>query len=113
MSNQDSNVIHKFSNRLAQETSPYLLEHSHNPVDWYVWNAEALAKAKSEDKHIFLSIGYCSCHWCHVLASESFEDETTARFMNEHFVNIKVDREERPDLDSIYMNAVVAMTGSG
>ncbi|MDL1896863.1 thioredoxin domain-containing protein [Anaerolineae bacterium CFX7] len=113
MSNQNANTIYKFTNGLAQETSPYLLDHAHNPVDWYAWNSDALEKAKREDKPIFLSIGYAACHWCHVMAHESFEDEATARFMNEHFVNIKVDREERPDLDSIYMNAVVAMTGSG
>lgn len=107
----DANTI--FTNELANETSPYLLQHSHNPVNWYAWNKEAIQKARQEDKPIFLSIGYAACHWCHVMAHESFEDETTARFMNQHFVNIKVDREERPDLDSIYMNAVVAMTGQG
>ncbi len=100
-------------NQLASETSPYLLQHADNPVDWYAWNQAALEKARAENKPIFLSIGYAACHWCHVMAHESFEDEATARFMNEHFVNIKVDREERPDLDSIYMNAVVAMTGQG
>ncbi len=100
-------------NRLKQETSPYLLDHANNPVDWYPWGDEAIEIAKRQDKPIFLSIGYAACHWCHVMAHESFEDEATARFMNEHFVNIKVDREERPDLDSIYMNAVVAMTGQG
>jgi hypothetical protein len=100
-------------NRLIDETSPYLLQHAHNPVEWYPWSGEALAKAKTEDKPIFLSIGYAACHWCHVMAHESFEDETTAQLMNELFVNIKVDREERPDLDSIYMNAVVGLTGSG
>jgi uncharacterized protein YyaL (SSP411 family) len=101
------------SNRLAQENSPYLLQHAENPVDWYPWGAEALQTAQAEDKPIFLSIGYAACHWCHVMAHESFEDEQTAAFMNEHFINIKVDREERPDLDDIYMNAVVAMTGQG
>ena len=100
-------------NRLIQETSPYLLKHAHNPVDWYPWGSEALQKAKAEDKPIFLSIGYSSCHWCTVMEHESFEDAETAQNMNENFVNIKVDREERPDLDSIYMNAVVAMTGQG
>ncbi len=100
-------------NRLIDETSPYLLQHAHNPVDWYPWNEEALTKARAEDKPIFLSIGYAACHWCHVMAHESFEDEVTAQLMNELFVNIKVDREERPDLDSIYMNAVVGLTGSG
>ncbi|MBN1659707.1 MAG: thioredoxin domain-containing protein [Anaerolineae bacterium] len=101
------------SNRLRNETSPYLLQHAGNPVDWYPWGAEALSKAQDEEKPIFLSIGYSACHWCHVMEHESFEDETTAALMNEHFVNIKVDREERPDLDQIYMNAVQAMTGSG
>ncbi len=100
-------------NRLINETSPYLLQHAHNPVDWYPWGAEALAKAQADDKPIFLSIGYAACHWCHVMEHESFEDEATAQMMNDRFVNVKVDREERPDLDSIYMNAVVGMTGSG
>ena len=90
-------------NRLIAETSPYLLQHAHNPVEWYPWGEEALDKAKAEDKPIFLSIGYAACHWCHVMAHESFEDETTAQLMNELFVNIKVDREERPDLDSIML----------
>ncbi|MEW5959284.1 MAG: thioredoxin domain-containing protein [Chloroflexota bacterium] len=101
------------ANRLAWESSPYLLQHADNPVDWHPWGEEALAKAKAEDKPIFLSIGYSACHWCHVMAHESFENERTAQIMNQHFVNIKVDREERPDLDSIYMEAVVAMTGQG
>ena len=100
-------------NRLAHETSPYLLQHAQNPVDWYPWGPEALARARDEDKPIFLSIGYAACHWCHVMEHESFEDEATAAFLNEHFVAIKVDREERPDLDSIYMDAVVALTGQG
>jgi uncharacterized protein len=100
-------------NHLSKSASPYLLQHAHNPVDWYPWGEEALTKAKSEDKPIFLSIGYAACHWCHVLAHESFEDPETAAFMNEHFINIKVDREERPDLDGIYMQVVVAKTGSG
>jgi thiol:disulfide interchange protein len=99
-------------NRLIDETSPYLLQHAHNPVEWYPWGEEALARAKVEDKPIFLSIGYAACHWCHVMAHESFEDQATAQLMN-GFVNIKVDREERPDPDSIYMNAVVGLTGSG
>jgi uncharacterized protein len=101
------------TNHLAHSTSPYLLQHSHNPVNWYPWGAEALEKARREDKPIFLSIGYAACHWCHVMAHESFEDLTTAALMNAHFVCIKVDREERPDLDSIYMAAVVALTGQG
>jgi uncharacterized protein YyaL (SSP411 family) len=100
-------------NRLAQETSPYLLQHADNPVDWYPWGPEALEKARREDKPILLSIGYAACHWCHVMAHESFEDDEIARLMNERFVNIKVDREERPDIDGIYMQAVQAMTGHG
>ena len=100
-------------NRLADETSPYLLQHANNPVDWYPWGEEALERAKAEDKPILLSIGYSACHWCHVMERESFENEEIAAIMNEHFVSIKVDREERPDLDSIYMAAVQALTGSG
>src|SRR5437868_11499161 len=100
-------------NHLAGATSPYLLQHAHNPVDWYPWGDEALRRAKEEDKPILLSIGYAACHWCHVMERESFEDDATAKLMNEHFVSIKVDREERPDLDSIYMDAVQAMTGHG
>ncbi len=104
---------YKHTNRLVHETSPYLLQHAHNPVDWYPWREEALGLAKKEDRPILLSIGYSSCHWCHVMEKESFENEAIARIMNERFVNIKVDREERPDLDEIYMNAVQMMTGSG
>jgi uncharacterized protein len=100
-------------NRLAGETSPYLLQHAHNPVDWYPWGEEALTRANAEDKPILLSIGYSACHWCHVMERESFENSHTADLMNSAFVNIKVDREERPDLDGIYMQAVQAMTGSG
>ncbi len=100
-------------NRLAQETSPYLLEHASNPVDWYPWGTEALAKARSENKPILLSIGYSACHWCHVMARESFEDREVAALMNRDFVSIKVDREERPDLDQVYMRAVQGLTGSG
>jgi uncharacterized protein YyaL (SSP411 family) len=100
-------------NRLAGETSPYLLQHAHNPVDWYPWGPEALAKAKADDKPIFLSIGYAACHWCHVMERESFEDAETAADLNRDFVAIKVDREERPDLDQVYMGAVQAMTGGG
>ncbi len=103
----------RHTNRLASETSPYLLQHAHNPVDWYPWGAEALEQARREDRPIFLSIGYAACHWCHVMERESFEDETTAAFLNERFVSIKVDREERPDLDQVYMAAVVALTGQG
>ncbi|HXG69317.1 MAG TPA: thioredoxin domain-containing protein [Gemmatimonadaceae bacterium] len=101
------------ANRLANETSPYLLQHANNPVDWYPWGPEALEKSRAENKPILLSIGYAACHWCHVMAHESFEDEATAGVMNEHFINIKVDREERPDIDGIYMQAVQAMTGHG
>jgi len=100
-------------NKLAKENSPYLLQHAENPVDWYPWSEEALKKAKIEEKPIFLSIGYSACHWCHVMEHESFMDVDTAVFMNKHFINIKVDREERPDIDSIYMQAVVALTGQG
>jgi len=101
------------ANRLAEETSPYLLQHKDNPVEWYAWGPEALERAKREDKPILLSIGYSACHWCHVMERESFEDTDTAGYMNEHFVCVKVDREERPDLDSIYMEAVQGMTGHG
>ena len=100
-------------NRLANETSPYLLQHANNPVDWYPWGEEALQRSKNEDKPILLSIGYSACHWCHVMERESFEDEATALLMNEYFVSIKVDREERPDLDAVYMEAVQMLTGSG
>lgn len=102
-----------FSNKLIHESSPYLLQHAHNPVNWYPWGEEALQKAVSENKPILVSIGYAACHWCHVMERESFEDEATAAIMNANFVNIKIDREERPDLDHIYMDAVQAMTGSG
>ena len=101
------------TNDLVDETSPYLLQHANNPVDWYPWGEEALQLAEEQHKPILLSIGYSACHWCHVMAHESFEDVETAALMNEHFVNIKVDREERPDLDNIYMQAVTTMTGRG
>lgn len=101
------------TNQLIHETSPYLLQHAHNPVNWYPWGEEALSRARAEDKPILVSIGYAACHWCHVMERESFEDEQTAAIMNEYFINIKIDREERPDLDHIYMDAVQAMTGSG
>ena len=101
------------TNRLADETSPYLLQHAHNPVDWYPWGPEALERARAEDRAILLSVGYSACHWCHVMERESFEDEATAALMNERFVCVKVDREERPDVDSIYMTAVQQMTGRG
>lgn len=104
---------HKYTNSLINETSPYLLQHAHNPVNWYAWGDEALEKAKNENKLVLVSIGYSACHWCHVMEHESFEDETVAAYMNEHFVCIKVDREERPDVDQVYMNAVQLISGSG
>src|SRR3954449_3212231 len=100
-------------NRLARETSPYLLQHADNPVDWYAWGEEAFARAREEDRAVLVSIGYSACHWCHVMERESFEDEATAQLMNERFVCIKVDREEHPDVDAIYMEAVQAFTGQG
>jgi uncharacterized protein YyaL (SSP411 family) len=106
-------MSHPFTNRLISETSPYLLQHAHNPVNWYPWGKEALDKAQQENKIILVSIGYAACHWCHVMERESFENEQTAQYMNEHFINIKIDREERPDLDHIYMDAVQAISGSG
>ncbi|MBE0539837.1 MAG: thioredoxin domain-containing protein [Verrucomicrobia bacterium] len=106
-------TVHSHTNRLAHEKSPYLLQHAHNPVDWYAWGEEAFAKASAENKPIFLSIGYSTCHWCHVMERESFEDEKIGAFLNEHFVSIKVDREERPDVDKIYMAFVQSTTGSG
>ena len=105
--------VNNSRNRLGKEKSPYLLQHADNPVAWYPWGEEAFAKAKAEDKPIFLSIGYSTCHWCHVMAHESFEDPETAQLMNKYFVSIKVDREERPDLDNIYMKSVMALTGQG
>src|SRR6201999_2947674 len=101
------------TNRLAREKSPYLLQHQHNPVDWYPWGDEAFAKARQENKPIFLSIGYSTCHWCHVMERESFESEELAKYLNEHFVSIKMDREERPDVDKIYMTFVQSTTGGG
>ena len=104
---------HERTNRLVKETSPYLLQHAHNPVDWFPWGDEALETARREQKPILLSIGYSACHWCHVMEHESFENEAIAKLMNENFINIKVDREERPDLDQIYMSAVQLMTHHG
>src|SRR5215471_21447789 len=101
---------HKFTNRLIHETSPYLLQHAHNPVDWFPWGEEAFQKAKAENKPILLSVGYSACHWCHVMEHESFENEKIAALMNELFVNIKVDREERPDIDQIYQAAHAMLT---
>jgi uncharacterized protein len=105
--------IHGFVNHLTDQKSPYLIEHSRNPVDWYPWSEEAFLKAAREDKPVFLSIGYSACHWCHVMARESFEDDTVARLLNESFISVKVDREERPDIDKVYMNVCTMMTGSG
>src|ERR1700749_1990739 len=105
VSENSAHAAHR-ETRLAHETSPYLLQHKHNPVDWWQWGPDALAEARRSNRPILLSVGYAACHWCHVMAHESFEDEATARVMNELFVNIKVDREERPDIDQIYMNAL-------
>ena len=101
---------HKHTNNLINETSPYLLQHAHNPVNWYPWGDEALTKAKAENKLLLISIGYSACHWCHVMEHESFENEEVAQLMNDNFICIKVDREERPDIEQIYMNAVQLMT---
>ncbi|KAA5826437.1 thioredoxin domain-containing protein [Algibacter amylolyticus] len=111
--NESSTKKHKFTNALVNETSPYLLQHAHNPVNWNAWNSEALEQAKEQNKLIIVSVGYSSCHWCHVMEAESFENDSVAKMMNEHFINIKVDREERPDIDQIYMSALELMTGSG
>ena len=113
MTTSASSSAHAHTNRLAREKSPYLLQHQHNPVDWFAWNEEAFAKARAENKPIFLSIGYSTCHWCHVMERESFENEALAQFLNAHFISIKVDREERPDVDKIYMTFVQAMSGQG
>src|ERR1043166_8082002 len=107
------NASYVYNNELVYESSPYLLQHAHNPVKWYPWGEKALTKAKDENKMIIISIGYAACHWCHVMEKESFEDAVVARIMNEHFVSIKVDREERPDVDQIYMTAAQLITGSG
>ena len=101
------------SNRLAHEKSPYLLQHAQNPVEWYAWGEEAFERARRENKPVFLSIGYSTCHWCHVMAHESFESQEVADVLNQNFISIKVDREERPDIDQVYMSAVSAMTGQG
>lgn len=101
------------ANRLYKEKSPYLLQHGENPVDWYPWSEEAFQKAEQEDKPVFLSIGYSTCHWCHVMAHESFEDQEVAEILNREFISIKVDREERPDIDAVYMSVCQALTGSG
>ena len=103
----------KQANRLIHEKSPYLLQHAYNPIDWYPWCDKAFEKAKLENKPVFLSIGYSTCHWCHVMAEESFEDEEVASLLNKYFVSIKVDREERPDIDMVYMNVCTILTGSG
>src|SRR6266446_5344875 len=106
-------MSNEHTNRLIHETSPYLLQHAHNPVEWFPWGAEAFEKARAENKPVVLSIGYSACHWCHVMEHESFEDERIAAVMNEHFVSIKVDREERPDLDHIYQNVIQMLSGQG
>ncbi len=114
MTERERNSKHnRKPNRLIREKSPYLLQHAYNPVDWYPWGAEAFEKAKTEEKPVFLSIGYSTCHWCHVMEKESFEDPEVADLMNQAFVSIKVDREERPDLDHVYMTVCQMMTGSG
>ena len=103
----------KYTNRLFLESSPYLLQHAHNPVDWYPWGDEAFAEAKRLNRPVFVSFGYSTCHWYHVMEEESFEDEEIAKYLNENYISIKVDRKERPDIDTIYMSAVQAITGSG
>ena len=112
-SDNEENMMPKHSNRLIHETSPYLRQHAHNPVDWYPWSEEAFIEAKRLDKPILLSVGYAACHWCHVMEKESFENEQIAVLMNVSFINIKVDREERPDIDQIYMRFLQTATGSG
>ena len=109
----EKNQKSEYTNHLIKETSPYLLQHAHNPVNWYAWGEEAFTKATEEDKPIFLSIGYSTCHWCHVMAHESFEDDEVAEALNHDFVAIKVDKEERPDIDNVYMNVCQAMNGQG
>jgi uncharacterized protein YyaL (SSP411 family) len=109
----ETTAIHKYTNRLIDETSPYLLQHAHNPVDWFAWSDEAFEIAAKQDKPVFLSIGYSTCHWCHVMENESFTDIRIAEILNEHFISVKVDREQRPDVDDVYMSAVQAMTGTG
>jgi uncharacterized protein YyaL (SSP411 family) len=104
---------HKYTNELINESSPYLLQHAHNPVDWVAWSDAAFQRAKDENKLVLVSVGYSSCHWCHVMEHESFEDTVIAKIMNDNFICIKVDREERPDVDQVYMNAVQLMTGAG
>jgi len=109
----EENSEHKYTNELIHESSPYLLQHAHNPVNWYPWGDAALKKAKDENKMLIISVGYSACHWCHVMEHESFEDTVVAKLMNDNFVCIKVDREERPDVDQIYMTAAQLMTGRG
>ncbi|HEX3001851.1 MAG TPA: thioredoxin domain-containing protein [Methanoregula sp.] len=113
MQNREPGSPVKKGNRLSREKSPYLLQHAENPVDWYPWGEEAFSRAAREDKPVFLSIGYATCHWCHVMAHESFEDEEVAELLNRDFVAIKVDREERPDIDSTYMHACQMLSGQG
>lgn len=111
--NKNNMANYKYTNALINETSPYLLQHAHNPVNWHAWNDETLALAKKENKLLLISIGYSACHWCHVMEHESFEDSIVASVMNKNFINVKVDREERPDVDQVYMNAVQLLTGRG
>ena len=106
-------MSHKYTNNLIHESSPYLLQHAHNPVNWEAWSQELMSRAEKENKLVLVSIGYAACHWCHVMEHECFEDEDVATVMNEHFICIKIDREERPDIDHIYMDALQMMTGSG
>ena len=112
-SQNPESMTHQFTNALIHESSPYLLQHAHNPVNWFPWNPEVLEQAKKENKLLVISIGYAACHWCHVMEEDCFEDEEVAQTMNEHFINIKIDREERPDIDHIYMDALQMMTGHG
>src|SRR5690625_4318035 len=114
MSIEEANKMEPpYANQLIHQSSPYLLEHAHNPVNWYPWGEDALQKAKSENKPLIISIGYAYCHWCHVMEKECYSDEEVAEYMNAHFVSIKIDREERPDIDQIYMNASMMLNGSG
>jgi len=111
--NKINEIEHRYTNKLIEETSPYLLQHAHNPVDWIPWDDGSFKEAKQNDKLVLISIGYSSCHWCHVMEKETFEDDSIAKLMNTHFVNIKVDREEHPDVDQVYMTALQLMTGNG
>ena len=113
MAPMSDTTLFKHTNKLINSSSPYLQQHAHNPVDWMAWGDEAFEKAEKEEKLLFISVGYSACHWCHVMEHETFENEEAADYINEHFVSVKVDREERPDVDAVYMNAVQLMTGRG